>query len=699
MDALNKSNAFHETTETLKEQNKMLTQNADVAFISTKSPLVDLFYELKGEFIRENAEKQFAEAWKASPLTTLKIIFNARSIHLGKSEKFSVYNALGWLYEHHPQTLIANLQWLVRPVIEKKPAKPEKDQVKSTKEEDDDDMVMLDEDGEEISDPAAFDVKDGGSHGYWKDLPNIIALASKDMLAWNSSPRALFNVDVRKAKRASKDVWDHDSATKLRVEKRDKTHETAVAKLLADNKYRLLYVTVARLFADQLRLDLNRLKSGDKEQIRKISLAAKWAPSFRGLHDKNTFIVSSIAEILYPHAEVCPDVPTADRETYLKHAREAYRKGTLSPLRKHLDIVERDISAKTYSNIKYDRVPSVAMDRYTELFAKKDNERFATYLEKVVEGTAQISGAILLPGTLVAKARGNAKNSDLKGAVTAKVLDGQWESIVKRIREAGTLQSSIAVCDVSGSMRYPTFLDKTQPMDHAVGLSLLLAEVTAPPFGGSFITFSQSPQVMKAGGPDDKKKFCEKVAYICNSDWGQNTNFVKVFEDLILPIAVENKIPQEDMIKQVFVFSDMQFDGAQMSDARWSTSFERIKKKYEDAGYELPTLVFWNLAESSGFWDSSDSEAEAEQSNDPKPVTADEPGTALVSGYSQGMLKVFLDGGGFEGEDDEIVEEVVKGEDGEDVVTVKKVKPKLDPLKVVKKAVSHKAYSMLRVVD
>ena len=77
------------------------------------------------------------------------------------------------------------------------------------------------------------------------------------------------------------------------------------------------------------------------------------------------------------------------------------------------------------------------------------------------------------------------------------------------------------------------------------------------------------------------------------------------------------------------------------------------------------------------------------------------PDRALVSGYSQGMLKVFLDKGVFgeEGEEEEIVDEVVDDEDGDELVTVKVKKPKTDPLATVKKAVSHRAYQMLRVID
>jgi hypothetical protein len=162
-------------------------------------------------------------------------------------------------------------------------------------------------------------------------------------------------------------------------------------------------------------------------------------------------------------------------------------------------------------------------------------------------------------------------------------------------------------------------------------------------------------------------------------------------------MAVANKLSQEDMVKQVFVFSDMQFDAAQPGgpvdwntsyDAsqewvtkRWTTSFQRIKEKYAAAGYEVPRLIFWNLADSST----------------DKPTTMEDADTVLVSGYSQGMLRAFLESGALDESDEELVEEEVVGEDG--MVEVKSERKKKDPLTVVKKAMAHKAYEVLEVVD
>ncbi|KAF1838559.1 hypothetical protein BDW02DRAFT_564925 [Decorospora gaudefroyi] len=689
---IEKHAAHLQTPSELAADNLALTENADVTNISAKSPLVNLFYDL-GENTESFRLKTLLEAaWSEDPLLTLKIIFNARSIHLGKSNRIAMYKALGWLAEHHPLTFLANLRWLVRPVIEKKKkaAKPE-EKDKSAEADEGFDMVDVDE-----VDPAkVHDVRYGMSHGYWKDLLNLVVFAANDQLRLDGDPSSLLNqTRDTSAEGKRKRNWDQKSAKEARQRKKVEQNERVQNKMKNDPFYRALHITVARLFAEQLKEDKLLLEFGKKSESKKISLAAKWAPTFGEFHDKQTFILSSIAEILYPDpALYCPDA--GNRELYLRHAREHYRKQYASPLRKALSIVERDIAAETFENIKYDRVPSLAMDRYAGLFLRKDSDRFTSYIKDVTSGKTKISGATLLPSTLIHKARECARHvlplaeneqkldfATIKAATAAKVLadviDGQWNTLVQRVRDAGTLQSSIAVCDNSGSMTSPLFKDQSCPMDSAIGLSLLISEVTAPPFGGGFITFSAKPRYISM----DKAPtgLVAKAQYMEQADWGYNTDFVAVFEKVVLPMAIANKLKQEDMVKQIFVFSDMQFDQAQREEDRWTTSYERIKTKYTDAGYEMPRLIFWNLAAHST----------------DKPTTMDDMDTALVSGYSQGMLKAFLESGAFE-EEEELVEEEVEGEHG--MTEVRKVRKKMDPLTVVKKAVEHKAYSMLEVVD
>ncbi|KAI1078600.1 hypothetical protein F5B20DRAFT_208193 [Whalleya microplaca] len=706
--------------------NKMLTEKGDIAYRSTHNALLDLFVELEDVISGPRLLELLNAAWKGDPLMTLKIIFNARSIHLGKASRLTFYCCAGWLAKHHPLTLVSNLRWLSRPVIEKKAG---------NKNEGENDVTMVDPEPEkDEGDITRFDVKNGVAHGYWKDLLNIAALSVNECLDVLAKPKSILNVEKEGRRQNAEDkkgkYVSKEEAKEKRHDVRNARHDKALAAFNSNPVYRGLHLTITRLFAEQLKSDLDLLHGKDGKAKKHISLCAKWAPSHDRFHDKHTFIVSSIAEMLHPIAEVTSGTGDMDRELYLRHARELYRKD-ISALRAHLDIVERNLSAKTLNKIKYDRVPSIAMSNYAKIFAAKDTERFENYINGVAEGQMRISGATLLPSTLIKtvreasdypmmpfsagaiqnpKAAIEAKLRDLN----AKVVDGQWKTLVQRIKDSGTLESSIAVCDVSGSMFGPQFPDGTCPMDTSIGLSLLLAEVTAPPFGGHFITFSAQPEVESF---DVTASLSDKWEQLSGSKWGMNTNFVAVFEDLILPMAVRHNLKQEDMVKRVFVFSDMQFDQAsattffppvpgsahgsrQLSFSNWSTSFERIRGKYAEAGYEMPELVFWNLAGGrAGYGAGTAGDPTA-----PKPVTAEEEGTAMVSGYSQGMLKVFLDNGSFEDPEEEEVEEdvnMVEGDDDEVLVEAetKVKKRKIDPMSTLKKAIGHKAYEPLKVVD
>ena len=704
-------------------ENKMLTENADVTFRSTKEPLVDLFSELEDVVSGPRLRELLDAAWCDDPLATLKIIFNARSIHLGKSSRLTFYRCAGWLAQNHPLTLVSNLPWLSRPIIEKV----------AKKDDGRDEMVLVDHKADvDENDLARFDVRNGVAHGYWKDLLNILVLSVQGKLDVLANPRGILNTKTKKkhGKQLRHDQMDQEEVKLARHESRDRRHQAAVMAFNQNPVHRALHLTIARLFASQLKADLAILRDDSAALTKKkISLCAKWAPSNKLFHDKHTFIVSSIAEILHPKSEFVDIMSPAnlededERKLYLLHAREAYRKD-VAALRRHLQVVERDLTANTLENIKYERVPSLSMRIYSSIFAEKDTERFEAYVNRVASGRAQISGATLLPSTLIktvrdggwtgsssrqgTSVRGRGKrhrafpNAGItpKEDISAKVVDGQWRALVQRIKKSGTLASSIAICDVSGSMYGPVFPDGTCPMDSAIGLSLLLAEVTAPPFGGAFVTFSARPTVQEVILTETLQ---DKYQRLSTSAWGMNTDFVAVFEKLILPMALANKLKPEEMVKRVFVFSDMQFDAAQSADARWTTSYERIQKQFKAAGYEIPQLVFWNLAGGRAGYNGTTSGPGVPPA--PKPVLADQAGTAIVSGYSQGLLKVFLENGSFgEPEEDEEVIETVEsedllGSDNDEVVIEKRKKLKMDPLSTVRRAISHKAYSMLEIFD
>ena len=181
-------------------------------------------------------------------------------------------------------------------------------------------------------------------------------------------------------------------------------------------------------------------------------------------------------------------------------------------------------------------------------------------------------------------------------------------------------------------------------------------------------TFSQDPQLHLIKG----NTLLAKTEFIREMDWGMNTDLQKVF-DQILEVAVEAKLTEKQLIKRVFVFSDMEFDGAtgqgrniwvgfdtEDSDPEpeeemkkgWETDYGVIQRKFREKGYNrVLEIVFWNLRDSMS-----------------TPVVADQTGVALVSGFAKNLLTLFLEEGGIVNPEDVMRLAIAGGEYKELVV-------------------------------
>ena len=106
--------------------------------------------------------------------------------------------------------------------------------------------------------------------------------------------------------------------------------------------------------------------------------------------------------------------------------------------------------------------------------------------------------------------------------------------------------------------------------------------------------------------------------------------------DLILRTAVENHLKQEEMPANILIVSDMEFDACTRSYSwidGYTSSFDEklfneIAKKFDDFGYKLPRLVFWNVCSRS----------------ETIPVKENELGVALVSGFSPNIADMVMSG-------------------------------------------------------
>lgn len=343
---------------------------------------------------------------------------------------------------------------------------------------------------------------------------------------------------------------------------------------------------VLSIVTKQFHEDKKRLENNEP-----ISLLAKWLPSVsvRSKERRGQLMILL---------------------TSWKMNQAAYRK-VLSRLRSSLNLLETKLSEREYEAIDYQKLPSIAGMKYRQAFYRNDMERYMAFLEQLKTGQAQVNAATLYPADIVGKIL---QSRDI--AEQRELYNGMWANLPDYIGERR--ENSLAVVDVSGSMT-------GKPMEVAIALGIYLSERNHGEFKDFFMTFSEEPQLCALEGAD----FVEKVQNLRQASWGYNTNLEKVFA-VILSAAKQARFSQKEMIDKLYIISDMEFDAAVCGSNRnfhRETLFKKLKSMMNRAGYQMPEIVFWNV--------------NARQHQ--LPVSAQEEGVKLVSGYSPLLFKDLIE--------------------------------------------------------
>lgn len=319
-----------------------------------------------------------------------------------------------------------------------------------------------------------------------------------------------------------------------------------------------------------------------------VSLLAKWLPSVNASNRETIIYAKKIA-----------------KHFGLNDA--SYRKALVA-LRARIRIIENNLREKDYS-FDYSKQPSKAMYKYRKAFIRNDEERYNQFISKVNEGSAKLHASTLMPYEIITPFFRKNVSDDERKAINATWISQE---------DFGNDENTLVVIDGSGSM-----YGYGDPMPATVALSLgiYFAERNTGAFKNHFITFSEKPQLVEIKGEDilDKVRYCHSYNEVAN------TNIQKVFE-LILKTAIKNNLPESDLPSKIVIVSDMEFDYC--AEGASLTNFARAKKMYEDAGYKLPDVVFWNVA----------------SRNRQQPATKNEQGVALVSGCTPRLFSMIASG-------------------------------------------------------
>lgn len=333
---------------------------------------------------------------------------------------------------------------------------------------------------------------------------------------------------------------------------------------------------------NQLNADLANLQA-DKS----VSLLGKWLAS----ENTSSADTRSIGSLI---------------RNYLGLSSRDYRK-MLSQLRAYIGIVETKLCQKSWAEIDYNIIPSRAAMLYRDAFKKHDGLRYAKWQNDVKTGKkgAKVNAGTLYPYDLVSRV--------LSGGDIA-TLDLQWKALPNYLKN--TEDSFICLVDTSGSMNTSAAGPGVSAMTVAVSLGLYCAERAKGPFKDHFITFSARPTLQKIEG----SSLFNKVQNLSRAAWDMNTDLEAAF-DLILNTAIRHKLSQSDLPSNLLVISDMEFDACMRNSSL--TNYENAKRKFAQAGYKLPRVVFWKVSALSN----------------QTPVVKNDRNTALISGFGTGILQ------------------------------------------------------------
>ena len=270
-------------------------------------------------------------------------------------------------------------------------------------------------------------------------------------------------------------------------------------------------------------------------------------------------------------------------------------------------VVEQQMCAKQWEAINFDHVPSLAHARYRQAFLRNSTIAYQKYLGLLKKGEAKVNVGAVYPYDVL---KGAHSYSYSWREDEAELIVAQWNALPNYIGSANILP----LVDVSGSMMV-SVSGGTSALDVAVSLGLYCADKNTGPFNGCFLTFSERPELLYLQG-----SIVEKTRQMVKAHWEMNTNIALAF-DKILETAVAGKVSQTEMPEILLILSDMQFDEC----VNGYSAFEALERKYQEAGYQMPKVVFWNLA-----------------AKDNAPVRFDQHGTAMVSGFSPQLLKSIL---------------------------------------------------------
>lgn len=285
------------------------------------------------------------------------------------------------------------------------------------------------------------------------------------------------------------------------------------------------------------------------------------------------------------------------------------------------DIVEKKMCSGKWEDIAFDHVPSVASARYRNAF-KRNAPHYDEWANKVIKGEAKVNTSAVFPHDIIRTILANYNNTDEQ---FIELMETTFNSLPNYIGDPNA--RIMPICDFSGSMSI-NVSGSIRAMDVCLGLGLYCSNALGKdnPFYRKLIPFSSSAELKTWSNVVDAVKTIPD-GYVGSTN-------VKSALDVLLASAQFWNVPKEKMVNTLLIMSDMQFDPDECGiwgnaygplDKTDNTVIEECMKEWEDAGYDRPKIVYWNL-----------------HAYDNQPATGKHDHIAMISGFSPSILSHVL---------------------------------------------------------
>ncbi|CAE7282278.1 unnamed protein product [Symbiodinium sp. CCMP2456] len=292
------------------------------------------------------------KAWAESPGVCLKQMFLLGSRD-GKQDRHSFYDAMMWLWHKDPHTLLANLHLV-----------PECNYWKGLLE-----ILACICEG-----PVRSLQRDLALHSHYKRCQNEPEdhkpPASTELSRKVNLARPQRSATIQKWAWYRMEDAGIEGEGNFRPGSRLQLAEEALKRYDSDPVYRSLFERIARLFAEQLRMDLAAMRRGQR-----VRLCAKWCPLLYHSFDRRTLLCEGIARWLFP--ATLPEFAGCSERQYAYRARDLLRK-RLSELTEYMKLPERLICQRRWAEIRYKSLPAACLTKHAKSFEKHDSVRIAS---------------------------------------------------------------------------------------------------------------------------------------------------------------------------------------------------------------------------------------------------------------------------------------------------------------------------------